>query len=94
MLISRNRSRRGAPSEEDEGVVSYDDSSESRSNEVLDDLYNQHCVAKRKESILLIYCRFISIHNKLLAGEGAYEHYEGALGRWKLVIRASTALNL
>ena len=42
MLIRRNRSRQGAPSERGDGVVTYAEPLESRSNAVLDDLYNQH----------------------------------------------------
>ena len=94
MLISRNRLRQGAPSEEDEGVDFYVDSSESRSNEVLDDLYNQHRIAKRKESILLLHRRFVSVHNELLACEGADEHYESAFGEVEIGYKSVYRLEL
>ena len=44
MLISRNRSRQGAPSAGGEGIVTYVEPPKSRSNAVLGDLYNQHRV--------------------------------------------------
>ena len=46
VLISRNRSRQGAPSERGDDIVTYVEPLESRSNAVLDDLYNQHAVAE------------------------------------------------
>ena len=47
MLISRNFERQGAPSEEDEAVVTYGDSDKSRSNAVFRNLYNQQVLIRR-----------------------------------------------
>ena len=51
MLISRNCSRQGAPSESDEAVVTCGESLESRSNAVLRDLHNLQSVTTRKSPL-------------------------------------------
>ena len=71
-LIRRNRSRQGAPSERGDGIVTYVESLESRSNAVLDDLYNQHRVAEGEEPIPFPYCCFVGVHNIIFACQGAY----------------------
>lgn len=50
MLISRNFERQGAPSEEDEAVVTYGDSDKSRSNAVFRNLCNQQLLISRNRS--------------------------------------------
>lgn len=47
MLIGRNFEGQGAPSEEDEAVVTYGDSDKSRSNAVFRNLYNPQLLISR-----------------------------------------------
>ena len=60
LLISRNRSRQGAPSAGGDGIVTYVEPPKSRSNAVLGDLYNQHRVAEGKKPIPFSYCLFVN----------------------------------
>ena len=68
-------------SERNEVVVTYADLSETNDNDAISGLLDEHSIAKGEESILLPHRLIISIHNKLLACEGADKHNEGAFGK-------------
>ena len=81
MLISRNRSRQGAPSAGGEGIVTYVEPPKSRSNAVLGDLYNQHRVTEGKETIPFLYRFAVRREDGLAVGKSADQHEKGAFGQ-------------